>query len=343
MTMTLTELATKLGATIYLPPGTSDKITIKSIAPVDKATASDVTFLINAEYMKFAATTGAAAVIVGKVIADCPKPQLVHENAYWAFATAFQMFVKPREESGRVDPRAVVSPDAVIGKNVTVYPGAYVSEGCSIGANSVLFPGVYLGRGVKIGESTVLRANVMVEDGCVIGNRVLLHGNTTVGADGFGFAPGKDNIAKIPQIGIVRIEDDVEIGGGCTIDRAAMGETIIGRDTKLDSNVHIGHNARLGEHTMVCGGACVAGSAKIGNCVVLAGSTSISNHVELGDRVTIGALAGVTKSLKEPGEYMGFPAVPASQWRREIASVRRLKGMDERLRAVEEKLGKSEG
>jgi UDP-3-O-[3-hydroxymyristoyl] glucosamine N-acyltransferase len=204
----------------------------------------------------------------------------------------------------------------------------------------VIFPGVFLGRGVKIGASCVLRANVVIEDGCVIGQRVLIHANTTLGADGFGFAPGKDNIAKIPQVGIVRVEDDVEIGAGSTIDRAAMGETLIGRDCKLDSSVHVAHNVRLGDHTMMCGGAFVAGSAKIGQWCILAGSTSISNHVELGDRVTIGALAGVTKSLKEPGEYMGFPAVPAGQWRREIASIRRIKSLDERIRNIEERLGK---
>ena len=339
-TMTLSDLAAKLGASIHRPDGKDDPIMIKSIAPVDKASSSDVTFLINPEYMKFAAITSAAAVIVGKVIPDCPRPQIVHENPYWAFATTFQMFVEPRQESGKVDPRAFVAPDAKLGSNVTVYAGAYISEGCTIGDDSVIFPGVFLGRGVKIGASCVLRANVVIEDGCVIGQRVLIHGNTTLGADGFGFAPGKDNIAKIPQVGIVRVEDDVEIGAGSTIDRAAMGETLIGRDCKLDSSVHVAHNVRLGDHTMMCGGAFVAGSAKIGQWCILAGSTSISNHVELGDRVTIGALAGVTKSLKEPGEYMGFPAVPAGQWRREIASIRRIKSLDERIRNIEERLGK---
>ena len=338
--MTLNDLAKKLGGTVHRPDGKTDEVMIAGIAPIDKASPRDITFLINPEYMKFAQTTTAAAVIVGKVIAECPRPQLVHDNPYWAFATTFQMFAPVRGESGTVDPRAIVAPDAKLAPNVTIYAGAYVSEGCSIGRNSVIFPGVFLGRGVAIGENTIIRANVVIEDGCRVGNRVLIHANTTIGADGFGFAPGTDSIAKIPQVGIVRVEDDVEIGAGSTVDRAAMGETFIGKGCKLDSSIHVAHNVRLGDHSMMCGGAFVAGSAKIGKWCVLAGSTSISNHVELGDRVTIGALAGVTKSLMEPGEYMGFPAVPAGQWRREVAAVRRLKSLDERVRNLEEKLGK---
>lgn len=337
--MTLDALAKELGAVIHNPHGVNG-VTISGIAPVDKASETDVTFLINPEYMKFAASTKAAAVIVGKVIADCPRPQIVHENPYWAFATAFQMFVVPRAESQQIDPRAFIAADVKLGANVTIYPNVHVSEGCVIGDGAVLFPGVFLGRGVRVGSGTILRANVVIEDGCVIGDRVLIHGNTTIGADGFGFAPGKENIAKIPQVGIVRICDDVEIGAGTTIDRAAMGETVIGRDTKIDSSAHVAHNVRIGEHTMVCGGTFVAGSAKVGSWCILAGCSSINNHVEISDRVTIGALAGVTKSIKEPGEYMGFPAVQAGQWRRDIATLRRVKSWDERLRKLEEKLGK---
>ncbi len=340
LSITLAELAQKLGGTVHRPDGGTGDIKISGIAPVDKASSGDVTFLINPEYMKFASITKAAAVIVGKVIPDCPRPQLLHENPYWAFASTFQMFAPVRQESGKIDPRAYISADAKIGESVTVYAGAFVSEGCTIGAHSVIFPGVFLGRGVVIGENTVIRANTVIEDGCLVGNRVLIHGNTTIGADGFGFAPGSESIAKIPQVGIVRIEDDVEIGAGSTIDRAAMGETFIGKGCKLDSSVHVAHNARLGDHSMMCGGSFVAGSAKIGKWCVLAGSSNVSNHVELGDRVIIGALAGVTKSLKEPGEYIGFPAVPAGQWRREVAAVRRLKSLDDRVSNLEEKLGK---
>jgi UDP-3-O-[3-hydroxymyristoyl] glucosamine N-acyltransferase len=336
----LKALAEQLGGSLHLPAGCVSDVEISGIAPIDKAKSGDITFLINPEYMKFAASTQAGGVIVGKVIDECLRPQLVHENPYWAFATTFQMFAPRRDETRKVDSRAFVAADAKVGHNVTIYAGAYVSEGCVIGDNAVLYPGVYLGRGVVVGDDSELRANVVIEDGCRIGHRVLIHANTSIGADGFGFAPGRHEIAKIPQVGIVRIDDDVEIGAGSTIDRAAMGETLIGKGCKLDSSVHVAHNVKLGDHTMVCGGSFVAGSAKIGRWCILAGCSSVNNHVEIADRVVVGALAGVTKSLKEPGEYMGFPAMPAGEWRREIASVRRIRGIEERLRKLEQQLGK---
>ena len=334
MKLTIRDLADKLGATLKLPPGASDNTIVQGVAPIDTATAQDVAFLINPDYYKFASSTQAAVVIVGSFVEQCQRPQLIHRNPYWAFAFSAQLFQVARHESKTIDSRALISKKAAIGHDVTVYPNVYVSDGVVIGDGSVLFPGVYLGRGVKIGRNCILRANVVVEDSCVLGDRVLIHGNTTVGADGFGFASSDSGHLKIPQTGIVFIEDDVEIGAGCTIDRAAMGQTFIGRGTKLDSSVHVGHGAKIGAHGILCSGVAVGGSAKIGDWVVLAGAASVSNNVELTDHVTIGALAGVTKNLRESGEYMGFPAVPANQWRREVAGVRRLKSLEEKFRNI---------
>ncbi|MEI6834432.1 MAG: UDP-3-O-(3-hydroxymyristoyl)glucosamine N-acyltransferase [bacterium] len=342
MKISLKQLVSRLGASLHVPPGSSENVELGGVGPIDKALPTDVSFLTNPDYLRFASTTKAAAVIVGKVLPDCPRPQIVHKNPYWAFAMTAQAVVATRMESGQIDPEAFVSPQAKIGRGVTIYPLTYVSEGAVVGDRSVLFPGVYLGRDVRLGADSVLRANVVVEDGCVIGDRVLIHGNTTIGADGFGFAKGDDGHAKIPQVGIVRIENDVEIGAGCTVDRAAMGETLIGQDTKLDSSVHVGHGAKIGPHGILCSGAAIGGSAKIGKWSVLAGATSVSNNVELGDHITIGALSGVTKSLREAGEYMGFPAVPANQWRREVAGVRRLKNLEERIRNLEKTMGKTQ-
>jgi UDP-3-O-[3-hydroxymyristoyl] glucosamine N-acyltransferase len=341
MKISLQDLANKIGAQLHLPKGCSPDGFVEGVAPIDRASALDLTFLVNPDYAKFAAETKAAAVIVGSIMDSCSRPQLVHNNPYWAFAIAFQMFVPSRKEMGKIDERAFVSSSAKIGSGVTIYPFAHVSEGAVIGDNSVLFPCVHIGRDVTVGVQTILRSNVVVEDGCIIGDRVLIHGNTTVGADGFGFAPGESGNAKIPQVGIVRIEDDVEIGAGCTVDRAAFGETVIGRGTKLDSSVHVGHGAKIGAHGILCAGAGVGGSAKLGERVVLAGSTSVSNNVTIADNTKIGALAGVTKSLRESGEYMGFPAVPANQWRREVAAVRRLKSLEERISNLEKTLRKS--
>lgn len=334
MRLTLRDLADRLEATLHLPPGTSEDVFVNSVAPIDTATSRDVSFLINPDYFKFAAKTQAAVVIVGSFLEECKRPQLVHKNPYWAFATTAQLFQVARSESKKIDPKAFISPQAKIGRDVTVYSNVYVSEDATVGDGVVLFPGVYLGRGVRVGRDCILRANVVIEDSCVIGERVLIHANTTVGADGFGFASSDSGHVKIPQTGIVCIEDDVEIGAGCTIDRAAMGKTIIGRGTKLDSSVHVGHGAKIGAHGILCSGVAIGGSAKIGDWVVLAGASSVSNNVELTDHVTIGALAGVTKNLPDSGEYMGFPAVPANQWRREVAGLRRLKILEDKIRNI---------
>ncbi len=337
--ISIKDLAKRLNAEIHIPNQMLAKdvesIKISSIAAVDKAKAGDATFLIKPEYMKFAASTDASVVIVGKVLLECSRPQLIHKNPYWAFAMTSQIFAPSRKESGVIAQTAVIASTAAIGKNVTIYPYAYIADHAVVGDNCVIYPGVYVGRGARLGEGSILRANVVIEDGCLVGCRVLIHANTTIGADGFGFAPGEDNIAKIPQVGIVRILDDVEIGAGATIDRAAMGETLIGLGCKLDSSVHVAHNARIGDHSMLCGGSFVAGSAKIGRWNILAGSSNVNNHVELADRVTVGGMAGVTKSLPEAGEYMGFPAIPAGEWRRQIVNVRKLKDLNERVRKLE--------
>lgn len=343
MRISLKKLAESLGATLHSPSGGAVESIVEGVGPIDSASSEQVTFLTNLDYLKFVSSTKAAAIIVKNVLADCRVPQLVHPNPYWAFAKTAQMFTTPRIENGKIDPNAFVSPTAKIGKNVTIYPMVYISDGVVVGDFSVLFPGVYIGRGVKIGQNSIIRANVVIEDGCIVGDRVLIHGNTTIGADGFGFAKGEDGHAKIPQVGIVRIENDVEIGAGCTVDRAALGETVLGFDTKLDSSVHVGHGAKIGQHGILCSGTAIGGSAKIGKWVVLAGGAKVSNNVELADRVTIGALSGVTKSLLDSGEYTGFPAVPANQWRREVAGVRRLKSLEERLRNLEKTLAEMSG
>jgi UDP-3-O-[3-hydroxymyristoyl] glucosamine N-acyltransferase len=336
---TVEDMAKKLGAEIfYSDTCVNRNPSLSKVAGLDRAGPTDIAFLTSETFAKFLATTKAGAVIVAAKQNDCPAVQIVHKNPYWAFATMSQLLLTPRRETGLVSDRASIEPSARLGTGVTIYPNVYVSEGCEIGDGCVLFPGVFLGRGVRLGDHTVLRASVTVEDDCVIGARVLIHANTTIGADGFGFAPGAGGIAKIPQVGIVRIEDDVEVGGGTTIDRATLGETVIGRGTKIDSCVHIGHNVIVGEHTMICGGVTLAGSAKIGNWVVLAGRSSVSNKVEIADRTVVGGLAGVTKSIDTAGEYMGFPAVPARQWRRQIVEARRFSLVEQRLRKVEDTL-----
>ncbi len=324
--------------------GEPDAQEIRAVAPISGAKAGDLTFLVNAEYEKHLATTGATAVIVGKRYdAAAHLTQLVHKNPYYAFAKASQVFFPPKAETPGVSAKAHVEKSAEIAKSATVYPFAYVGAGVKIGERAVVYPGCYLGENVQIGDDSVLRANVVVEPGIRIGRRVLIHGGTVLGADGFGFAPGEKDLAKIPQIGAVEIQDDVEIGGLCTVDRGALENTVVGEGTKLDSHVHIGHGASLGKWCMICGQAGLAGSARLGNRVVVGGGSAISNRVVIADNVQVGACSGVTKSIPDAGTtHVGFPAGPQKEWQRSIVYVRRLPELEKKLKDLEAKLARLE-
>lgn len=322
--MRISELAERLGGSVHWSTGCADDVEISAMAPIDRAQAGHATFIANPEYAKFAATTRASVIIVGKVIDEIAPAQIVVRDPYYGFARAAQMFHKENHGPKGISPKASVSSSATIGADVTIHPFVVIDDDAVIGDRVVLYPGCCIGRGVHIGEDSVLRANVVVEHGCRVGKRAIVHGGCVIGADGFGFAPGEGGIAKIPQTGIVVIGDDVELGAHVSIDRAALGETRIGNGCKLDDKVHIAHNVVVGDHCMFSGQSGVAGSTRIGSRVVVGGHTAINGHISIADDVMIGGFAGVTKSIKEKGVYMGFPAMPAGQWRRKEVIVRRL-------------------
>jgi UDP-3-O-[3-hydroxymyristoyl] glucosamine N-acyltransferase len=221
---------------------------------------------------------------------------------------------------------------------VTIYPYVYIGERTVVKEGSVLYPGVYIGDDCVIGKQTVLRANVVCEDHVTIGDQVLIHAGSVIGADGFGFAPGRGGIAKIPQVGGVRIGSQVEIGGLTTVDRGALEDTEIGNDTKLDSHVHVGHGAKIGDHSMLCAFSGIAGSARLGNWVVTGGHSAVNNRVELCDGGQVGAMSALTKSVHEKGAYIGFPAVPQHEWRRQMARQRRLGDLEDKVKALAARL-----
>lgn len=339
--MQLAELAKKLQAEIVATDvAKAGQIDIAQVAPLQAAKAGQVSFLSNPEYEKYLADTKASAVIVGKASDTCKVPQLVHKNPYLAFAKAAQIFNPPRKMETGISPLAKVSDDAKLGKNVAIMPFVFVGKRCVIGDNVTIYPGTFVGDDCVIGNDTEIRANVVLEYGTKIGARVLIHAGAVLGGDGFGFAPGDGDIVKIPQIGNVVIEDDVELGATTSIDRAALGETRIGASTKLDSNVHVGHNVRIGHHTMISGMAGIAGSAQIGNWVLMGGHSGVSGHVKVGDKVKIGAMTGITKDTPGEDTYMGFPAEPAGVWRRTVVHLRRLGDYEKRIKELEKKLEK---
>jgi UDP-3-O-[3-hydroxymyristoyl] glucosamine N-acyltransferase len=334
--MKASELARLIGAEFF--SGAIPDPDLQGLAPLDTAGQSHVTFLINPKYEAQLAQTKAGAVILGKRNLDLKIGQIVHPNPHYAFAKTAQLFVKPHSDFSGVSQQAFIDPTAKLGANATIYPFVYIGKGVVIGDNVTIYANTYIGSGSKLGNDCIIHPNVVIAHGSKIGNRVIVNPGAVLGADGFGFAPGKDDIAKIPQIGVVVIEDDVEIGSLCNVDRGALTETRIKKGTKLDSLVHVAHNVVVGENCMLCGQTGIAGSARIGNWVITAGQTAINGHIQVGDRIQLGARGVIDNDLLESGTYHGFPAKPSRTHWREQASIAKIPEMMKELRELRQKV-----
>ena len=345
----LTELADHVGGRVV----GDGNVVIHKVAPIEEAEPGEITFLSNPRYRKFLSQCKASAVIVGPGMArvganDIPRNFLEASNPYVAFARILQLFHSQPEFSGQVSPSTHVDPTATVAQGVTIFPYAFVGPGVNIGPDSVLYPGVFLGDNVQVGAACVLHANVVVREGCRIGDRVILHAGVVIGSDGFGYAGGGAARVKIPQIGIVVIEDDVEIGANTTVDRATLGKTVIGRGAKIDNLVQVAHNVVIGEHSVVAAQAGIAGSTRLGKNVTLAGQVGVVNHIEIGDGAIIGPQSGVPQSVP-PGAVLsgGVAAAPHHEWLKVMTllpqlptlwnAVRRLESQVARLSRQDEK------
>lgn len=334
--MNLKTLAESLGGVLVFPKEQKNEVEITGVAPVHTAQSHQVSFLLQSDFELNKIEAG--VLIVGKNLGeDYHGIQLVHDNPYYAFAKASQLFLKEDIGFEGISDKAFIHSSAKVDESATIFPGVYIAKDAIVGKGSIIFPGVYIGVSARIGDFSTLRANVVVEHQCVIGNHVLVHGGAVIGGDGFGFAPGKNDIAKIPQVGIVIIHDHVEIGPLCTVDRGTMDSTEIGFSTKLDSHVHVGHNVKIGQYSFLCGGVLLAGSCKIGDWCTLAGNVAVSNKIQIGNRITVVAKSGVTKDLTEPGYYGGYPAVPIKEWKRDIANLRSLQRLKDSVKSLLEK------
>lgn len=338
--MKLDEIAAHVGAEIQWPMNCKDvNPDITKLAPIDTADAGNLSFIANPDYAKFATMTKASALFVREAYAACAAIQLITPEPYLAFAKTAQLFYKAPAMPSGISQQAYVAVDAKLGENVSVAPFAYVSSKAQIGKNVVLYPGVFVGEGVVIGDDSILLANATVYYGCKIGNRCILHAGVVIGADGFGYAVSKTETVKIPQVGIVVIEDDVEIGANSSVDRAAMGVTKIGRASKLDNHVQIGHNVEIGERCMLSAFVGIAGSTKLGDRITMGGHTGVSGHLRIASDNRVGGMSGVIKNIDTSGgEYIGFPAIPAMQWRRQQVHLRKLGEYEKRIRELEGRL-----
>lgn len=314
--------------------------TISGITNYEQPQAGCITFVQDEKKLKSLEATPIACLIVPENISISSKPLIQVANPKAAWAQLLNEFFPPRKFIADISPEASVSPHAKIGNNVTIEPFAIVQDGAEVGDNAIIRSGAYVDINVKIGNNTILHPRVMVYQDCRIGNRVILHAGTVIGTDGFGYVSSAAGHQKVPQVGIVVIEDDVEIGANTTIDRATIGETRIGRGTKIDNQVQIGHNVQLGPCVIISAQTGISGSTKVGAFVVMGGKVGVGDHCEIGNQVMIGAGAGVPSNKKIPDKQIVFgePARPYAEARRQIgAQLRAAETLDE-VRALRKEL-----
>jgi len=331
---TLKELADLVGGTVV---GDGD-CRIERLATLETAGPGDITFVSNPKYLKALGECKASAVIVPPGVEVPGFSLIVCSNPYLAFAKVLTYLQVRRPDPQGVMPGAIVHPSAKIGSGVTVHPGCVVGEDVTIGKGTLLYPGVILYDRVTIGEDSLIHAGVVIREDCRLGDRVIVQPSAVIGCDGFGFAPDGSGYYKIPQVGIVVIEDDVEIGSGSTIDRAALGVTLIKRGTKLDNLVHIAHNVVVGEDNILCAQVGVAGSTRIGRHCTFGGQVGLAGHVKIGDNVMIGAQGGVAGDLEGNQVLSGSPVIPHKDWIKASLTFGRLPEMRKELGRMKRQL-----
>jgi len=329
--VTLDLVAQAVGGTVI----GDGSIEITGVAGIREAREGELTFLANPRYEPYLEATMASAIIVADNHRALGKPLILNDNPYLAFLKAVHFFQgeENRPPSG-VHPSAVVAEDACIDETASIGPNAVIESGARIGPLAWIGPGCYLGHGSSIGAETRLHPNVTIREDCVLGARVLVHSGTVIGSDGFGFVRDGDIYRKLPQVGNVVIEDDVELGACVTIDRATTGTTRIGQGSKIDNLVQIAHNVQIGKNCIIVAQVGISGSTSIGENVVLAGQVGIVGHIEIGAGAQVGAKSGVSKSVKPGERVFGYPALPVGQAKRIEASLRHLPELVQAVRAL---------
>ena len=316
----------------------NDGVTISNLARIDEAGKGDLTFLYMPAYEKYFSSTKASAIIVKKGF-DKTRDDITYievDHPEKVFFELLRTYFSPVFKLEGIDPSAFVHPEAQIGENVALGKNVVVSAGCVIGSNVKIFHNTVLLSDVEIGDDSLIFQNVSIREKCKIGKRAIIHPGTVIGSDGFGFNPDENGVyQKIPQIGNVVIEDDVEIGSNVSIDRAALGSTIIKCGVKIDNLVQIAHNVFVGENTVISSQSGISGSTKIGKNCILAGQVGLVGHIEIADNSILMAQSGISKSVKKPGKYFGSPAKELNTALRLEAHLRNLPDYAERIKELE--------
>lgn len=339
MSIPVKEIAVLVGGEII----GNENLNVINVAKVDEAKSGDITFIYLPAYEKYFDTTNASVVLVKP---DFSKSRegitLIKVDAPdKAFLKIILKYFSPETDLEGIDSTAYVHPSAVLGKNVALGKNVVVSAGCKIGNNTKIFHNTVLYTDVEIGSDCLFYSNISIREKCRTGNRVILHSGVVIGSDGFGFNPDENGVyQKVPQIGNVVIEDDVEIGSNVSVDRAALGSTIIKRGTKIDNLVQIAHNVVVGEDTVISSQTGISGSTRIGNNCVIAGQVGVVGHIEIGNKVVLMAQSGVSKSITKPGYYFGYPAKEIKQARVLEAHIRNLPDYSQRIKQLEDEINK---
>lgn len=318
---------------------------ITGLNGIRQAKPGDLTFVGDRRYMPFLETTEASAILVSPDVTPRDKTLIHVKNPYFAFVKVIQTCAvsAPAFHPTGLHETAVIGGHVRIGKNVAMDAHVRVADDCTIGDGVILYAGVYIGRGCSIGEKTILYPNVTLREGVQVGSRCIIHAGAVLGSDGFGFAPmeadqGSGTWFKIPQVGNVVIGDDVEIGANTSVDRATFGSTAIGRGTKIDNLVQIGHNVVIGEHCVISGMTGLAGSVTVGNHVTIAAQVGIADHVEIGDGATVAGRSGVTGTVKPGSVVVGYPAMEHSLGLRVLTGMRHIPELPRRMRELERRI-----
>jgi len=337
MTLTVETLAAQLSGAVR----GDGSVMISAARSLNKSGEGDITFVADEAHARNLKNCRASALLVGPALSespflnDFPQTILIVPDAKRAFLEILKIFQPPRPRAGfGISSRAIVHPTAQVGFYTNIHPGAYIAEEAVIGEFCDIHPGVYVGPGCRIGDNSVLHPNVVLYEDVNLGQRVVLHAGVVIGADGFGYQLVDGEHQRLPHFGTVRIEDDVEIGANSTVDRALVGETVIGRGTKIDNLVMVAHNCELGQYNLLASQVGFAGSVTTDNYVVCAGQVGIADHVHIGEKAVLGAQAGVPKSIPGGRTYLGTPALPDSESHKHFMASRRLPQMREQLRVL---------
>ena len=296
-----------------------ENATVSSFAKIEEGRKGAISFLSNPKYLHYIYETQSSVVLINEDVEleKAVQPTLIRvKNAYESVARLLQLYESMKPKKTGVDPLAFVSPKAQVGNNAYIGAFAYIGDGAVIGDGTQIYPNAYVGDGVKIGAECLIYPHVSIYQGCHLGNRVTIHSGSVIGADGFGFAPNQEGYEKIPQIGIVVIEDDVEIGANTCIDRSTMGQTVIRKGVKLDNLIQVAHNCEIGENTVMSAQVGVAGSTKVGAWCMFGGQVGLAGHITVGDKVFLGAQSGVPGSLKGDQTLIGtLPMEPTKYFK----------------------------